>query len=559
MWSQVYNPTGNAVVSTLIAAIPVIVLLGGLGFFNMRAHIAALAGLIAAVGIAIFVFGMPAAMAGTAALFGGTFGILGISWIIVNLMFLYRMTEKTGLFTVLQDSIAGVTNDKRLQLLLIAFCFGAFFEGAAGGGTPVALTGAILIGLGFSPLAASGLSLIANTAPVAFGGMGTPIIVLHSVTQPDNAEYLLTLSAMVGRQLPFFSILVPFWLVLAFSGWKGMKQIWPAILVSGGTFALFQFLISNFHGPWLVDMVSAMISITATAIFLKFWHPKEVWLAPNRSGSTVSWEAAEKERAAHPHSREEVIAAWTPWIILTLVLFLWGLPQVKAILNVKGVTYFEHAYNGLHQLVQRVAPVVPVPHTEGAVLKFGWITATGTGILLAALISGFMMKIRIGEMFRIYGENLAALKYSIMTIVCMLALGYITRYSGMDATMGLAFAHTGWLYPFFGTLIGWAGVALTGTDAGSNALFGSQQQITANQLGISPTLMAAANSSGGVMGKMIDAQSIVVAGVATNYVGKEGVILRFVFWHSIALASLVGVLVMLQAYVWPFTAMVPAS
>ncbi|MEO5863005.1 MAG: L-lactate permease, partial [Burkholderiales bacterium] len=447
--------------------------------------------------------------------------------------------------------------DRRLQLLLIAFCFGAFFEGAAGFGTPVAVTGAILIGLGFSPLAASGLALIANTAPVAYGGMGTPIIVLHSVTQPDNAEYLLTLSAMVGRQLPFFSILVPFWLILTFSGWKGMKQIWPAILVSGGTFALFQFLISNFHGPWLVDMVSAMISIIVTAIFLKFWHPKEVWLAPDRSGSTVSWQAAEKERAAHTHSREQVIAAWTPWVILTLVLFLWGLPQVKAILNVNGVTYFEHAYNGLHQLVQRVAPVVPTPHPEGAVLKFGWITATGTGILLAALISGFMMKLRTGEMLRIYGENLAALKYSIMTIVCMLALGYITRYSGMDATLGLAFANTGWLYPFFGTLIGWVGVALTGTDAGSNALFGSQQQITANQLGISPTLMAAANSSGGVMGKMIDAQSIVVAGVATNYVGKEGVILRFVFWHSIALASLVGILVMLQAYVWPFTAMVP--
>ena len=556
MWSQNYNPTGSAIVSTLLAAVPVFILLGGLGIFHIPAHIAALGGMIAALAIAVFVFDMPTSMAGTAALFGGTFGVLGIVWIIVNLMFLYRMTEKAGLFAILQDSIAGITNDKRLQLLLIAFCFGAFFEGAAGGGTPVALTGAILIGLGFSPLAASGLSLIANTAPVAYGGLGTPIIVLHSVTQPDNPDYLLTLSAMVGRQLPFFSVLVPFWLIIAFVGWKRTKDIWPAILVSGGSFALCQFLISNFHGPWLVDMLSAMISIVVTALFLRVWHPAEVWVSASGKGNTISWAESERTRTAHSHSKAEVIAAWTPWVILTLILFLWGLPQIKALLNIKGVTYFEHAWNGLHNLVQRVAPVVMNAKPEGAVLKYGWLSATGTGILIAALVSGFVMKLSVGQMIKTYGENLAAMKTSIITIVAMLALGYTTRYSGMDATMGLAFANTGWLYPFFGTLIGWVGVALTGTDAASNALFGSQQQITANQLGLSPTLMAAANSSGGVMGKMIDAQSIVVAGVATGFVGKEGIILRYVFWHSIALASLVGVLVMLQAYVWPFTALV---
>ena len=556
MWSQNYNPTGSAIVSTLLAAVPVFILLGGLGFFHIPAHIAAVAGMISALVIAMFIFDMPSAMAGTAALFGGTFGLVGIVWIIVNLMFLYRMTVKSGLFEVLQDSIAGITNDKRLQLLLIAFCFGAFFEGAAGGGTPVAVCGAILIGLGFSPLAASGLSLIANTAPVAFGGLGTPIIVLHSVTQPDNPEYLLTLSAMVGRQLPFFSVLVPFWLIVVFVGWKRTKDIWPAILVAGGSFAICQFLISNYHGPWLVDMVSAMVSMVLTALFLKVWHPTEVWTSADGNGSGISWEESERTRAAHKHSKAEVIAAWTPWVILTLVLFLWGLPQIKKLLNVAGITYFEHAWNGLNNLVQRVAPVVKDVKAESAVLKFGWLSATGTGILLAAIASGIVMKFNVGQMIKIYGENLASLKYSIITIVAMLALGYTTRYSGMDATMGLAFANTGWLYPFFGTLIGWVGVALTGTDAGSNALFGSQQQITANQLGLSPTLMAAANSSGGVMGKMIDAQSIVVAGVATGFVGKEGIILRYVFWHSMALACLVGVLVMLQAYVWPFTEMV---
>ena len=554
LWSQVYDPLGNTLLSTLVSAIPVLVLLGGLGFFHIKAHVAALLGLISAFAIAIFVLGMPLKMASMAAFFGGSFAVVGICWIIVNLMFLYRMTMKSGLFTVLQDSIGGITGDRRLQLVLIAFCFGAFFEGAAGGGTPVAVTGAILIGLGFSPLAASGLSLIANTAPVAYGGLGTPIIVLNSVTQ-NTDEYLLTLSAMVGRQLPFFSVIVPFWLVVTFCGFKRTMEIWPAILVAGISFAVPQFIISNYHGPWLVDMVGAMISMVTLAVFLKYWKPKSVMIAADGSAAGIV-PYAEAAKVNHGHSKDLVIKAWTPWIILTVILFMWGLPIIKALLNQKGITYFEFEMDGLHKLVQRVAPAVATPHTEGAVLKFGFLSATGTGILISAVISGFIMGFKPREIVSQWLETMWIMRYSVLTIIAMLALGYTTRYSGMDATLGLAFANTGWLYPFFGTLIGWIGVALTGTDAGSNALFGSQQQITANKLGISPTLMAAANSSGGVMGKMIDAQSIVVASVATNYVGKEGVILRYVFWHSLALACLVGGFIMLQAYVWPFTDMV---
>jgi lactate permease len=555
LWSQVYDPLGNSILSTLVCAIPVLVLLGGLGIFRIRAHYAAIAGLVAAVGIALLLLGMPGKVAAGAALFGALFALTTICWIIVNLIFLYRMTVKSGLFQVLQDSIGGITNDRRLQLILIAFCFGAFFEGAAGGGTPVAVTGAILIGLGFSPLAASGLSLIANTAPVAYGGMGTPIIVLNSVTQNTDA-YLLTLSAMVGRQLPFFSVLVPFWIVLAFCGLRGTLQVWPAVLVSGLSFAIPQFLISNYHGPWLVDMLSAMVSIITVAVFLRFWKPRHVLLDASGSGASVSYQEAQIDREHHGHSSEEVLKAWTPWLILTVILAIWGIPWIKNhLLNFPGITYWEWHIPGLDKVVQRVPPAVDKAYTEGAVWKWGVLSATGTAIFLAAVISGRIMGFRAKEMAGMWVETVGIMRFSILTILAMLALGYTTRYSGMDATLGLAFAHTGWLYPFFGTIIGWIGTALTGTDAASNALFGSQQVITANKLGLSPTLMAAANSSGGVMGKMIDAQSIVVASVATNYIGKEGVILRFVFWHSLALAALVGLFVMLQAYVFPF--MVP--
>ena len=551
-WSQIYDPLSNAWLSTLIAALPVIVLLGGLGIFRMRAHVAALLGLAVALAAAVFVFQMPAAMAGKTALLGAAFGLLPIGWIILNIIFLYQLTDRLGLFKILQDSISGITDDRRLQLLLIGFCFGAFFEGAAGFGTPVAVTGAILIGLGFSPLAASGLSLIANTAPVAYGALGSPVIALAAVTGLP----LLDLSAMIGRQLPIFSVIVPFWLIVAFAGWRGTMQIWPAVLVAGVSFAIPQFLMSNFHGPWLVDVVASLISMGCLALFLKVWQPKRIWTSLDRDAvAAASVGAAAVNDIARPrHTAAEVRRAWLPWIILSVLVFLWGLPQVKDFLD--GLSVFRFPIEGLDNLVQRVPPVVAKPIPERAIYLFNWLSMTGTGILISAVIAGKLVGASFRQMIEVYWQTLVKVRFSLLTIAAMLALGYTTRYSGLDATLGLAFAKTGVLYPFFGALLGWIGVALTGSDTASNVLFGSLQRISSEQLGLSPTLMGAANSSGGVMGKMIDAQSIVVAATATNYHGQEGVILRYVFFHSIALACLVGILVTLQAYVWPFTAMV---
>jgi lactate permease len=553
MWHQTYDPLGNAFLSTFLAATPVIVLLAALGIFKVKAHIAALLGLACALAVAILAFGMPGSMAGKTALFGAAYGLLPIGWIILNVIFLYKLTEATGRVQVLQDSIAGITNDRRLQLLLVAFSFGAFFEGASGFGTPVAVTGALLIGLGFSPLAASALSLIANTAPVAYGALGTPIIGLQSVTDLD----LLKLSAMVGRQLPFFSLIVPFWLIWAFAGFRRMLEIWPAILVAGVTFAIPQFIVSNFHGPWLVDVVAAIVSMACLTGFLKVWQPKTVMLGTTRDAEFVSPDEARRRMVHHGHSRADVFQAWLPWIILAVVVFVWGLPQVKAWLN--GLSNPSFSIPGVDKLIQRVPPVAPAnAKPEGAVYALSWLSATGTGILVAAIISAFAMKLGALTTVRTYGSTLVTVRYSLLTIAAMLAIGFTTRYSGLDATMGLAFAQTGVFYPFFGTLLGWLGVALTGSDTSSNVLFGSLQRITAEQLGLNPILMAGANSSGGVMGKMIDAQSIVVASTATNWFGHEGEILRYVFFHSLALAALVGILVTLQAYVPPFTSMVPS-
>ncbi|MEQ1882828.1 MAG: L-lactate permease [Burkholderiales bacterium] len=574
VWSQVYDPMNNAVISTALATIPVLILLGGLAFFRLSAHMAALLGLASALLIAIFVYDMPAQMAGASAMYGALFGLLPIGWIVLNIIFLYQLTKDKGYFKILQDSIAGVTEDRRLQLLLIAFAFGAFFEGAAGFGTPVAVTGAILIGLGFSPLAASGLSLIANTAPVAYGALGTPIIALSAVTGLD----LLQLSAMVGRQLPFFSLLVPFWLVWAFAGWRGMKEVWPAILVTGVSFAIPQFLISNYHGPWLVDVGAAIISMICLTLFLKVWKPRTIWKTTALKGHESDSGTADVSAVMQltQHDRATVIRAWVPWLVLSVFVFLWGVPQVKDFLNGlsqekrmvvvdgkeksesvpyawKGVTKLDFPVSGLHEMVEKVPPVVAKAHTEKAVYVLNWLSATGSGILLAALFAGLYMRYSMAEMLRKYWETLKLVKFSLLTIAAMLALGFTTRYSGTDATMGLAFAHTGALYPFFGTMLGWLGVALTGSDTASNVLFGGLQKVTSEQLGLNPNLMAAANSSGGVMGKMIDAQSIVVASTATRWYGHEGDILRYVFFHSLVLAMLVGGLVMLQAYVYPFT------
>ncbi|KQP46147.1 L-lactate permease [Pseudorhodoferax sp. Leaf274] len=549
-WQQIYDPFGNMIISTALAAIPVVVMLGALGFFHIKAHVAAGMGLVAAIVVAVFAYGMPIDMAGRAAMLGGFTGLLPIGWIVLNIIFLHQLTEQNGSFKVLQDSLSGITEDRRIQLLLIAFCFGAFFEGAAGFGTPVAVTAAILIGLGFSPLAASGLSLIANTAPVAFGALGTPVITLAQVHGYD----LHQVTAMIGRQLPFFSLLVPFWLVWAFAGRKGMVEIWPAILVTGLSFAIPQYLVSNFMGPELVDIIAAIISMVCLVAFLRVWQPKKVWTSPALRGKDVSAAEAKPPQPIVRHSREALIAAWTPWAILSVFVFIWGLPSVKAWLN--GIFAPKFPIEGLHNLIMKVPPVVPTPHPEAAVYTLNLLSATGTGILLAALVSAAIMKYNPVAIVRTFFKTVWLVKYSLLTIVLMLALGTLTRFSGTDTTLGLAFANTGVLYPFFGTLMGWIGVALTGSDTASNVLFGGMQKVAAEQLGLSANLMGAANSSGGVMGKMIDAQSIVVASTATRWFNKEGEILRYVFFHSIALACLVGLYVTMQAYVWPFTLMV---
>ncbi len=539
-WLQNYNPLGNAWLSTLVAALPVASLLLLIAVFEMRIHLAALTGLAVALLISIFVYHMPAEAAAATTVYGAAYGLFPIGWIILNLIFLYQLTVKRGLFAVLRSNLAGLAPDPRIQVILIAFSFGAFFEGAAGFGTPVAVTAAILIQLGFSPLAASGLSLIANTAPVAFGALGTPIAALSGVTGIDAT----TRGAMAGRQLPFFSLLVPFWVVWAFAGFRGMIGVWPAALTAGVAFAVPQFVVSNFHGPTLVDIIASVCSIAALIGLLKLWRPKEIW---------TRGVEAQNAKGEEAHSRERIFAAWVPWILLSVIVFVCGLPQTKKFLN--DISVFTFKVPGLHNVIYRVPPVVPAKAPEAAVFTLNWLSATGSGILVAAIISGFIMRFSPKELFREYLATIHKVRFSLVTIAAMLALGYVTKYSGTDATLGLALSKTGVLYPFFGTLLGWLGVALTGSDTASNVLFGSLQKITAQQTGVDPVLMCAANSCGGVMGKMVDAQSIVVASTATNYYGREGEILRYVFFHSIALAALVGILVFLQAYVAPFTAM----
>ena len=552
MWNQIYNPLDNTTLSTIAAAIPVVTLLVLIASGKVKAHIAAVIALIVANIITIAVYTMPIGMSVRASLLGVVVGFFPIGWIVLNVIFLYRITVETGRFELLKRAIGGVTTDRRLQLLLIAFSFGAFFEGASGFGTPVAITGAVLIGLGFSPLAASGLSLIANTAPVAYGALGTPIQGLASVTGLD--PYIL--GAMVGRQLPFFSLIVPFWVVWAFAGWKGMKDVWPAILVTGVSFAIPQFVISNYINPWIVDIGASLISMGCLILFLKVWQPRELWLSPVLRGKDESAATMKPVTPMDktPLTQAELWSALLPWIIVCIVMLIWGNGAFKTWAN--SIFTWNYPVPELHNMINKVPPVAPKPTPEGAVFGFTYLSFTGSGMLIAALISGFLMGFSPVRMVREYGRTIKICAISLITISAMLAIGTLTRLSGVDATLGLAFAATGVLYPFFGTLLGWLGVALTGSDTASNVLFGNLQKITSEQLGLSPILMGAANSSGGVMGKMIDAQSIVVASTATNWYGHEGTILRYVFAHSIVLACLVGFLVMLQAYVYPFTAMV---
>jgi lactate permease len=558
-WNQVYDPFGHWWLSTLVAALPVIVLLGLLAGFKVRAHLCAVAGAATAILCAIFVFHMPAQMAVSSFLYGSAYGLLKIVWIVIAAVFLYDISVETGQFEIMKQSVAAITPDRRLQLLLVAFCFGAFIEGCAGFGAPVAIAGAFMIGLGFKPFHAAALNLIANTAPVAWGAIGTPVHALASVTALSESD----LSAMIGRILPITAIIVPFWLVRAMVSWSETWEVFPAILVVGISFAGTQWFWANHMDSNLVDIAAGVVSLIATMIFLRFWQPKRIWRFEGEREEDAA-KVARNEVAKH-YTAGQIAKAWLPFAILSLFVLAWGLPSIKLAMNRATTPAFTvvmpdgKARPGpagwdwpyLHARVFRTAPVVAKPAAEAARFDFNWLTATGTGCFLAALVSGLILGLGPGKIIKIFGGTLFRLRFAIVAMTCMLGLGYVTRYSGMDAVLGLAFTRTGWFFPFFGAFIGWLGVALTGSDTSSNVLFGGLQKITAQQLNLSPILMCATNSAGGVMGKMIDAQSICIATAATNQVGQEGSIFRFVFWHSVALASIVGVIVMLYAYVFP--------
>jgi lactate permease len=539
-WAQSYDPTGHWGLSTILAALPVIVLLGAMAILRLKAHVAAAIGLLTALAIAIAVYHMPLRLALTTSAYGAGYGLFPICWIILPVIFLYQLTVKTGRFLALQQSLTNITDDGRLQLLLIAFALGAFLEGAGGFGAPVAVCGAILISLGFRPIQAAGLSLIANTAPVAFGSLGIPIVALHGVTGQD----VLVLSKVIAVILFPFCLLVPFWLVWIYAGFRGMLEVWPAILVGGGTFAFIQWAMATYTGPGLVDIAAASATMAALIVFFRLWKPKRVLNA--RCEDITS-----RVRTRAEQSAGATFKAWLPWLTLSVLVFAWGIPRFSQWMDAK--TSISIPVAGVHNMIQRVPPVAAVPTPEAAVFNLNWLAATGTGILVAAVLAGLLMGLGPFSLARALVETVFSIRFTVMTIAAMMALGFVMRFCGMDATLGLAFARTGVLYPFFGTLIGWVGTATTGSDTASNVVFGSLQQVTARQIRVSPVLMASANSAGGVMGKMIAAPSIVVASTATESYGQEGTILRFVFWHSLALAALVGVVVFLMAYVAPFT------
>jgi lactate permease len=574
-WTQIYDPFGHWWLSALVAALPIIVLFSLMAGFRVKPHWSALAGAATAVLVAHYAFTMPWSLAGGSFLYGVSTGILNIVWIVVAAVYLYDIAVSTGDFEIMKSSVAGITADRRLQLLLVAFCFGAFIEGCAGFGSPVAIAGAFMIGLGFKPFHAAALNLIANTAPVAWGAIGTPVHMLATVTQMPEAD----MNAMIGRILPITAIIVPFWLVRAMVSWQETFEVLPAILVVGISFASMQFFWSNHMDSNLVDITAGLFSLLCTVVFLLFWKPRKIWRFEDEGGHIMVTSAGKSVPSVsggsgpevHSYSFGQTFKAWLPFLILSVFVFLWGTKTVKTWMNVHttpawvvrdaggnvvygpdGKPKLNSGWNTpIHNKISRDKPVVPKPTPEGAKFAFIWLSATGTGCFLAAILGGLIRGVNPVKLLTIFGHTLFRMRWAVIAISAMLGLGFVTRYSGSDAVLGLAFTHTGWFFPFFGTFLGWLGVALTGSDTSSNALFGSLQKITAQQLGLDPVLMTAANSAGGVMGKMVDAQSICVATAATNQVGNEGFIFRFVVWHSIALGAIVGVIVMFYAYVAP--------
>ena len=579
-WTQIYDPFGHWWLSTLVAALPIIVLFGLLAGLKVKPHWCAIAGAATAVVVAMMFFKMPPALAAMSFGYGVAYGLLKIAWIVLAAVYLYDISVETGQFEIMKESVAGITADRRLQVLLVAFCFGAFIEGAAGFGAPVAIAGAFMIGLGFKPFHAAALNLIANTAPVAWGAIGTPVHALAAVSGLPESD----LNAMIGRILPFTAVIVPFWLVKTMVSWRETFEVFPAIAVVGISFALTQFFWSNYVDSNLVDIMGGVVSIVAVLIFLRFWKPKKIWrfdyddkapALPPPTGKITDdvggeWPAekfdgfAQVPGKVRTYTAGQIFRAWTPFAILSLVVLLWGLPKIKLAMNQATTPAFKVVLaNGkvrpgppgwdvpyLHNAISRAAPIVTKPTPEAARYDFNWLSATGTGCFLAAIISGLLLGQGPLQLLKIFWRTLVRMRLAMVAISFMLGLGFVTRYSGLDAVLGLAFTRTGWLYPFFGTFLGWLGVALTGSDTSSNALFGSLQRITSQQLGIDPVLMCAANSAGGVMGKMVDAQSITIATAATEQVGNEGIIFRFVAWHSVALCSIVGIIVLLYAYVF---------
>jgi lactate permease len=533
-WTQVYDPLHNWILSTLVAALPILVLFGLLAGLRVKPHWCAIAGAGTAVLVAVAVFGMPLRLAGMSFVYGVGFGVLKIAWIVLAAVYLYDISVFTGQFEIMKESVAGITADRRLQLLLVAFCFGAFIEGAAGFGAPVAIAGAFMIGLGFKPFHAAALNLIANTSPVAWGAIGTPVHTLAAVSGLPESD----LSAMIGRILPITGIIVPFWLVRAMVGWSETIEVLPAILVVGTSFSLTQYLWSNHVDSNLVDIAGGVISLVATVVFLRIWQPKRIWRF-----------ADEHAAAIQKYTPGQIAKAWLPFAILSITVLAWGLPVIKGAINRATTPVWDMPW--LHNAVTRAAPVVTKLTPEAARFDFNWLSATGTGCFVAAILAGLVLGVGPAQLAKIFWHTLKRMKLAVIAISFMLGLGFTTRYSGLDAVLGLAFTRTGWLFPFFGAFLGWLGVALTGSDTSSNALFGSLQRITADQLKLDSVLMCAANSAGGVMGKMVDAQSICVATSATNQVGNEGTIFRHVFWHSIALGAIVGLIVLMYAYVFP--------
>lgn len=537
-WLQNCNPLGNAVLSTMAAAIPVCFLFYLLAVRRTPAWKAAVYAFGLAVLLALTVFRMPLLMVTGAVANGMLYGWIRIAWVVLAAVFVYEIAVEAGQFEIIKQSIGDLTSDSRLQVLLIAFAFGALLEGAGGGGAPVAITGAMMIGLGFPPFQTALLCLVANSAPVAFGGLGNPIRTLTAVTGLPEADF----SAMVGRILPLTTVVLPFWLVRMLTTTRGTLEVWPGLLACGITFGGIQFFWSNFMDYALVDIIGGMGTILVLSVFFsKVWHPKRIWrhsgapiLSPHSSGTGLT--------------TRQVVRAWSPFLLLTVFIVVWGIPSVARFMDTVSL---KGPVPGLHLLVVRQPPVVAEAYAEPAIFDFAWLSTVGTATFFAGLLAGPLLGLSLRRTLRVFLRAAHQVRFSLAAIIAMLGLGYITRYSGMDATMGMALAHTGVLFPLFGTFIGWLGVSLSGTDAGSNALFGSLQVITANKLGLSPVLMGAANSAGGVMGKMVAAQSLVIACAVTKQEGQEGPLFRAVIKHSLSLALLVGLIVLMYAYIFP--------